>query len=50
MKTLFFNGEQKQTLAKTALTKKALTKKAKALSWKTCLFTLAASFAFTGHR
>jgi len=47
MKTLFFNGEQKQTLAKTALTKQALTKKAKALSWKTCLFTLAASFAFS---
>lgn len=42
MKTLFFNGEPMQTLAKTALTKQA-----KSLSWKTCLFTLAASFAFS---
>lgn len=40
MKILSFYGEPMQTLAKTA----------KLLGWKTCLFTLAASFAFsTAH-
>ena len=42
MKTLFFKSEQAK-----ALTKTALTRTAKSFGWKTCLFTLAASFAFS---
>ena len=41
MKTLFFKGEQSQSLAKTAKSSR------KQAGWKTCLFTLAASFAFS---